>query len=175
MDGLEALEGKVVDSSDDLPAEACARVRSILDYWAARRRHGLIPNRADFDPMDLPRHLPGILLVGIEGLKPDGTGIYRYRVVGEDEVSNRGHNPTGKLLDEGFYAESLESALADYEAVRKSGRPLYAPVAFMDDKGRRILEDSVMLPFSADGVTVSQVLVYSERRPDPLMTSETRR
>lgn len=175
MDGLEALDGKVIDSSDDLPADACARVRSIVDYWAARRRDGGIPKRADFDPMDLPRHLPGILLVGIEGIKPDGTGIYRYRVVGEEEVRNRGHNPTGKLLEEGFFAESLESALADYEAVRTSGRPLYAPVSFLDDRGRRILEDSVMLPFSEDGVTVSQVLVYSERRPDPLMTSGTRR
>lgn len=167
MGGFEELEGTVISSSDDLPAEACARVRSIVDYWFARRRDRAMPTRADFDPMDLPRHLPGMILVGIEGAKPDGRGVYRYRVVGEEEVRNRGHNPTGRLLEDGFYAESLESALADYEAVRMTRRPLYAPLAFLDDKDRRILEDSVLLPLSEDGETVSQILVYSERRPAP--------
>ena len=171
MNGFQTIQGKMLESSDDLPGAACARVRSIVDYWFDRRRDGAVPRRGDFDPMDLPRHLPGVILVGIDGMKSDGTGIYRYRVVGEEEVRNRGHNPTGRLLEDGFYAESLESALADYEAVRRSGRPLYAPVAFLDDKGRRILEDSVMLPLTTDGVTVSQILVYSERRPDPLTTS----
>ena len=178
MGGFEDLEGKAIESSDELPAETCVRVRSIVDYWFAHRGGRAMPTRADFNPMDLPRHLPGVILVGIEGTKPDGTGVYRYRVVGEEEVRNRGHNPTGRLLEDGFYAESLESALADYEAVRRSGRPFYAPVAFLDDKDRRILEDSVLLPFSEDGETVSQILVYSERRPypdDPFKPSETRR
>ncbi len=161
------IEKVVLTSPDGLPAGTAEKVRAIVGYWFARRGDSAIPTRGDFNPMDLPRHLPGMILVGVEGTRPDGTGVYRYRVVGEEEVRNRGHNPTGRLIEEGFYAESLESALSDYDAVRRSGQPLYAPVAFLDDKGRRTLEDSVLLPFSEDGATVTQILVYSERRPAP--------
>lgn len=115
--------------------------------------------------MDLPRHLPGILLIDVEGVRPDGTGIYRYRVVGGNEVANRGHNPTGLLVEEGFYAESLEDALAHYEAVRTVKRPIYERVIFLDDKDRPVHEDSILVPFSEDGTTVTQILVYSEQLP----------
>lgn len=160
-------ERRTIDSPDSLPADTSETVRAIVVYWAEKRHSRAMPRRADFDPMDLPRHLPGIILLDVEGVRADGKGIYRYRVVGGHEVDNRGHNPTGRLVEQGFYAETLESAVADYEAVRLSGRPLYAPVSFLDEKGRRVREDSVLLPFSEDGEAVTQILVYSERREKP--------
>lgn len=139
-------------------------VRAVLDYWCGTRSGRKMPRRVDFDPMDLPRHLPGLMLIDVEGVRPDGVGIYRYRVVGGYEVDNRGYNPTGRLVEDGYFAESLESALADYEAVRLSGRPFYTPLTFLDENGRQIREDSLLLPVSEDDETVAQILVYSERR-----------
>lgn len=159
------LETLGAGTPDELPATVAAAIRELLTYWNDRRGSQDMPRRSDFDPMDIPRHLPGILLIDVEGVRPDGIGIYRYRVVGGNEVANRGHNPTGRLVEEGFYAESLEDALAHYEAVRRSRRPVYDRVTFLDERGRPVREDTILVPFSEDGTTVSQILVYSEQLP----------
>lgn len=159
------LETLGAGTPDELPATATAAIRSLLEYWNERRGPRDMPRRSDFDPMDVPRHLPGLLLIDVEGVRPDGIGIYRYRVVGGNEVANRGHNPTGRLVEDGFYAVSLEEALADYDAVRTSGRPLYARVTFLDERERPVHEDTILVPFSEDGTTVTQILVYSEKLP----------
>ncbi len=138
-------------------------VRQLFDYWDACRAGRSMPSREDFDPIDLPRLMPGMILVDVEGERPDGSGIFRYRLVGSDEVEARRHNPTGKLIEDGYYASSLDSALGAYEFVRSRGIPLYDPLDFVDRRGRRVQESSILLPFSEDGVTVSQILVYSER------------
>ena len=138
-------------------------VRRLHEYWDRSRGERPMPRRSDFDPADLPRLLPGMILVDVEGVRPDGTGLYRYRVVGGSEVAARRHNPTGRLVDEGYYAESLESALAAYDFVRIKRRPLYDPVDFVDRAGRRVRESSILLPFSENGEDVSQILVFSER------------
>jgi hypothetical protein len=127
-----------------------------------------MPRRQDFNPAGVPRHLPGVLLIDVEGIEDDGDGdtigIYRYRVVGSNEVSNRGHNPTGKLVSEGYFADSLEDALRSYEIVRRSKSFLYEPLQFVTEDHLTIDEYSILLPFSEDGETVTQILVYSERR-----------
>jgi hypothetical protein len=144
------------------------RIREIFEYWDGLRRGRDMPQRRDFDPADVPRHLPGILLIDVEGITDDGAGetvgIYRYRVVGSQEVANRGHNPTGKLVVEGYFAGSLEDALRSYEIVRRSKSFLYEPMQFVTDDHLTIDEYSILLPFSEDGETVSQILVFSERR-----------
>lgn len=114
--------------------------------------------------MDIPGHLPGILLIDVEGIREGGGGSYRYRVVGEWEVAMRHHNPTGRLVHEGFYGPSLESVLGDYDFVLAHRAPLYAPLDFQDSRGRWIEEYSILFPFSENGEAVSQILVYSERR-----------
>lgn len=123
-----------------------------------------MPRRRDFDPIDLPKHLPGIILIGVEGIDEDGIGIYRYRVVGTAEVSNRDHDPTGKLVTEGYFGPSLPKVVDDYETVRRTRSFLYEPIEFITDDYKVIDELSIVLPFSEDGETVSQILVFSERR-----------
>ena len=144
------------------------RVREIFRYWDGLRQGHALPARRDFDPAAIPRHLSGILLIDIEGFADDGhgntNGIYRYRVVGTAEVENRGHNPTGKLVSEGFFAASLEDALRSYEIVRRSKSFLYDPIHFVTDDHLTIDEYSILLPFTEDGDTVSQILVFSERQ-----------
>lgn len=138
------------------------QVRKIHAYWLDRRGTRLMPRRADFDPVDLPRHLPGLLLIDVGFETPGGKARYRYRVVGDWEVNARGHNPTGKLVDDGFHAESREMALAAYDRVCASRVPMYERLDFLNDRNLHIREQLIILPFSEDGGTVSQLLVYSE-------------
>ena len=39
---------------------------------------------------------------------------------------------------------------------------MYDRLDFVNDRNLRVQEQSIMLPFSEDGETVSQLLVYSE-------------
>jgi len=145
--------------------ETCLpNVAQIFHYWDARRGNRRMPCRADLDPVDIPRLLAGILLIDVEGVDDDGIGIYRYRVVGTREVQSRGHDPTGRLVVEGYFAETLQEAIATYELVRRDGCFLFEPLRFWSEDKHWVDEDSIALPLSEDGETVTQILVYSEQR-----------
>ncbi len=139
------------------------KIREVFTYWDTLRGSRPMPERADFDPVHIPRHLPGILFIEVEGIDENGIGIYRYRVVGTTEVENRGHNPTGKLVREGFFAGSLDSAMACYEWVRVNQTCFYEPLDFVTEDFRPIRELSILLPFGNKDDGVTHILVFSER------------
>lgn len=140
------------------------RIADLFHYWDGLRRGRRMPARADFKPEAVPRHLSGMLLIDVEGIDDAGIGIYRYRVVGTDEVRLRGHDPTGKLVQEGFFWLSLEDALKCYEMIRNSRQHLYQVSEFVSSEGRWRSEYAIILPLSEDGENVSQILVYSLAR-----------
>ena len=84
--------------------------------------------------------------------------------MGTDEVRLRGHDPTGKLVQEGFFWSSLKDALECYEAIRNGRRHLYEVAEFVSPEGRWRSECALLLPFAEDGENVSQILVYSLAR-----------
>jgi len=139
-------------------------VAEMFHHWDGLRKGRLMPQRADFHPEAVVGHLPGILLIDVEGVDSEGIGIYRYRVVGTEEVRLRGSDPTGKLVNEGYFAATLEDALDCYETIRRCRSFLYETVEFVSQHGRWRSEASVILPFSEDGETVSQIMVYSVAR-----------
>lgn len=150
-------------SLDDAPKA----IRQFYDYWNEIRGDRRMPRRADFDPMAVPRHLPGILLVDVEGLRADGKGRFRYRVAGDLEIAARGFNPTGMRVEDGYLAGSMEEVIAVYETVRVSCEPICLPTIYTRESGLRIHDYTFMVPLSEDGVTVSQILVYSDVREQP--------
>ena len=139
-------------------------VAELFRYWDRKRGRRAMPRRADIDPMDFVAQLPGILLVDVEGLDAEGHGRFRYRVVGTEEVRLRGHDPTGKRVEEGFFAPSREDVLTSYETVRRGCCFLYDPLGYSTPGGQWRDEYTIFLPLSEDGETVSQILVYSLKR-----------
>lgn len=140
------------------------KIAELFHYWDERRGDRIGPRRADIGPEDFPRHLPGILLVDVEGTDESGTGIFRYRVVGTGEVGLRGHDPTGKRIEEGFFGPSLEDVIGTYELVRRERTFVYDPLAYKTPNNKWCDELTILLPLSEDGEHVSQVLVYSEKQ-----------
>jgi hypothetical protein len=102
--------------------------------------------------------------VDVEGLDERGQGIFRYRVVGTVEVELRGFDPTGWLVEDGFCGPSLEDVLTCYETVRRTGEFLIDSHAFATVQGRWHDGFTLFLPLSNDGLSVNQILVYSEER-----------
>ena len=146
-------------------ADCAPQVAEIFRYWDERRGGKAMPARADIDPVDLRLHLSDILLVDVEGLDAAGQGVFRYRVVGTREVALRGHDPTGKLVREGFFGPSEDDVIACYEFVRRERGFLFDPLAYTTPDGHWREEETIFLPLSNDGETVSQILVYSVKRP----------
>ena len=119
-----------------------------------------MPSRADIDPFELKRFLPGIILIDVV----DDERRYVYRLVGTREVAMRGKDPTGKSMVQGYFASSLEEALAIPDRVVATRAPLFLHRAFTAPDGRIGDEDLVMLPLSEDGERVNMILGYTHHR-----------
>lgn len=147
-----------------LLASCPGEIAEIFHYWNRKCGDRLMPRRAEINPEDFVAHLPGILLVDVEGVDEKGVGIFRYRVVGTEEVALRGFDPTGKRIQEGFFGPSLEDVLECYDFVRRKRTFIYDPLEYETPTGRWRNESTIFLPLSEDGETVSQILVYSIKR-----------
>lgn len=162
-DAADAMYLTPLRSRADFPVGCNARVLSIYDYWNTCRSGRSMPRRADVDPVDLPEHLPGLLLIDVEGEDARGHRIYRYRVVGTREVLNRQFDPTGRRVEDGYFAKSKDDAIHSYDSVCHHRNAIYEKLSFRSKDGIPINEDSVMLPLSENGTDVSQILVFSEQ------------
>jgi len=134
-----------------------AQTRAMYDYWERLRGDRKLPYRSDFDPSHIKPYLPGIMLIDVIGEPPD----FIYRLVGTREVESRGYNPTGRRVAEAYFARSAEDALSNYRFVAKEKAVLYdcEPVAIPGN--RYVGDESLFLPFTLDGDSVGQIMVYS--------------
>src|SRR3546814_17969772 len=92
--------------------EACPpSVAEIFRYWDSLRQGSAMPRRAGFHPEAVPRHLPAILLIDVEGLAQTGLGHYRYRVVRTESVPMPGRDPTGQLDRDALFCLPPQGAI----------------------------------------------------------------
>lgn len=119
-----------------------------------------MPSRADIDPIELGRFLPGIILIDVV----DDERRYVYRLVGTREAAMRGKDPTGQSMVEGFFAPNLEAALAIPDKVVATRAPLFVHRDFVAPDGRLGFEDLIMLPLSEDGARVTMIMGYTHHR-----------
>jgi hypothetical protein len=128
----------------------------VFHYWNDKRGERAMPRRADIEPADIARHLPGISLVEVKRAPLD----FVYRLVGTREVAARGNDPTGKRVAENWYGSEAADVVANYERVVASRTFLYDKDAFVRPDGRQVLDESLFLPLGS-GEDVQQILVYS--------------
>ena len=133
----------------------------MYEYWLSKCGRRPMPRRSDIDPVDMPRGLlPFINLVDVV----DDERRYVYRLVGTGDVDVRGQDPTGKSVLEGFFAPRAEDALACYDRVVATRAPFLDPEPFVAPNGKYVMEETIFLPLSDDGVKVNMVLVFSHSR-----------
>jgi hypothetical protein len=119
-----------------------------------------MPSRADIEPLELRKYLPGIILIDVV----DDERRYVYRLVGTREVAMRGKDPTGQSILQGFFAPNLAAALAILDKVVTTRAPLFMHRDFTAPDGRLGYEDIVMMPLSEDGERVSMLFGYTHHR-----------
>ena len=134
------------------------KLRQLHRYWDEKRAGRAMPQRPDIDPTEIPTLLQHIALIGVE---TEPRRLY-YRLMGTHITEALGRDYTGKYFDEVFRGLMLDDITRVYDAViascapiRYSGKALYSKNKYRD-------YESVHLPLSQDGETVSVIMVGQE-------------
>ncbi len=139
-------------------------LRGLLRYWLSVHPGTRLPARADFDPLNVPRALPRLVLTEVER----DPYRFRVRVMGTAIVTAFGADYTGRYLDEVLPDFESDYSYLHRVEVAQTGLPNYrhgdARMSFKLDFAPL---ERVYLPFATDGRRVDMILamtVYLARR-----------
>jgi len=151
----DALHPSVGRARDILALEPHERIAGLVDYWLTIHPRDRLPGRQHFEPVDIPRLLPHIVLVDVE---PNEMRFFA-RVAGGAVCAAFGFEITGKYLDDvvpefrqsfghEHRVELVTSGLPNYRKGKSSMafRLDFAPI------------ERVHLPLAKDGKTVDQIV-----------------
>lgn len=130
-------------------------LRNLLRYWLRIHPGTGLPARADFDPTEVPRTLPNLVLTAVER----DPFRFRVRLVGTAVAAAFERDFTGCHLDEIIPGFEASSSHGDRVAVAETGLPNYRhgdpALSFKLDFAPL---ERVYLPFAADGRQVDIIL-----------------
>jgi hypothetical protein len=136
----------------------------LYDYWAGKCRDGRVPARRDVDPVDLPRHLPNLMLIDVMGPPLR----FRYRLVGTQVVAASAEDRTGVFFDAVEFFRKNPIVMTQYQEVvetRRAGLSLEPFRNFVD--GTTYEVERLILPLASDGRTVDMLIVYFSFKTGP--------
>jgi len=129
--------------------------KDALALWLSLAGSDAIPARGAFRPALLAAHLQHIYVA--ERL-PELTPRYRYRLVGTSIVAAQGRESTGLSPEDVWPEGTAQQIIALYDLVCDLKEPVVVHgQATYWDKGW-VDYESLMLPFSAEGQPVGQIL-----------------
>lgn len=139
---------------NDTPAYD-SRLVALKHYWQTIHPATGLPGRQHFDPLDVPRLLPWLVLADVtrEPLR------FRYRLIGTVHVDSLGFNPTGRWFDEVHPNFAETSACREFVAIVERGEPVHyrGPLTFVTTKDYLEIE-RLTVPLARDGKTVDMLL-----------------
>ncbi|MEQ8589440.1 MAG: PAS domain-containing protein [Thalassobaculaceae bacterium] len=145
----------LVGAEDFLKRAQSDAVRDVLAYWISIHPGDRLPARADFDPLDIPKSLPSLVLTDVE------RNPYRFRVrlMGMGVVDAIGRDFTGSYLDEVWPNAEDQLLIRHRIEVVETGLPSYrygrSPTQFRLDFAAL---ERVFIPFAASGRDVDVIL-----------------
>ncbi|TNE60889.1 MAG: PAS domain-containing protein [Alphaproteobacteria bacterium] len=132
-------------------------LREMLDLYAGlyAARDGL-PVPAQFDPTALPRHLPNLFMVQLEGM-PGGGFTYRYHMFGTGLALLFGQNLKGLCLEDFPDQNRVARSRRIFDAATSACGPVRTAGQFVTRNGMPIWGEGLLLPFGEMG-TVTHIL-----------------
>lgn len=159
---LIGSDGSLLGIGDKVGAlEGLGRVsnetRRVFDLWLHTGRPDGLPPLADFKLDEIADLLPSMLVVEVLEASHD----YRYCQVGAREIEVRGSNPLYRTVRQCYDGEILAFVLENYDRVVATGDALLDLSVDINRDRRFIATEVLFLPFSAVGVAVTEIAVYS--------------
>ena len=130
-------------------------VRAVVDYWNSKRLGIGPPDQNLFDPLEIPRLLPHVMLKDVQRDPWD----FRYRVVGTVVREHSRHNWTGKWMSEVEGQGEGSSVFRVMRWVSEEGKAaIFRPPYVGPHKEFKYCEAGVLPWVGSDGL-VQRVLV----------------
>jgi hypothetical protein len=152
--GSPVYIGKLLDNE---------RLAEALSYWDSLPKTNGLPHRRDFDPLAIPRLLPEVYLVDALA---DDRFVYRLAGTRLEQLYQR---PFKGRTPQEIFPESADGVMGAYRLVRDTRQVFYRRGVMKRIEPRRetISYSLVVMPFSRDGTTVSQLFgVHSHLSED---------
>lgn len=130
------------------------QLRDLYTYWQKMRGDSRIPPRSAFDPIQVPRLLPNLILLDVE---PD-SGRLIVRVLGTRVATVYGRDYTGQYLDEIYFGSNAASVLEDYGTCARDGIPVLGERNFRNVRDVVYRMERLILPLSDDGKEVNKLI-----------------
>ena len=131
--------------------------RAVYEVWAQAHDGERMPRYDDLHLKRVMTLMPSILVVDVLPESHD----YRYRQVGWREVEARTVDPTGKTVRQCYEGEVLQFVLENYD-LAVANREAFVDFSVDITASQRYIEtETLFLPLSQDGKTVTQVMVHS--------------
>jgi hypothetical protein len=142
---------------------------SLFDYWLAKRGHNFAPHRADFDPIDLPKLLPHLILSEVG----DGGNEILYRLVGTEIVKAHGYDYTGYTVQRLTSGATLAFTQELYGRIVSEQMPVYSEGHFRWMGKEHSWTKRLHLPLTRGGAMVDMVLACQVFEAPPRRPQET--
>ncbi len=134
------------------------RLRLIYDYWSGKCGDGRLPRRQDLDPLEIPTHcLPWMMI--LERVDEPSRVRWRFRLVGTALVEQRGHDVTGKFVDEVTDGQQRRHLLELFDLFLESRRPVFEYSEIPRFSKEIAPLNSLVLPLSSCGEVPDAALV----------------
>jgi hypothetical protein len=135
------------------------RLRTLYQYWIAKRGRRTMPSRADIDPIDLGSLLGNLFLFDVDAMSNE----FRFRLAGSNMVETVGVELTGRGLADVGPRYGLKPLLDQCHSVVVSRQPSYLSVLY-SAPARRVICRQLLLPLSTNENRVEIILggvIYS--------------
>lgn len=165
---LPSPDGSLLAAGDRLAAlETLGRLsrnsRAVFEVWLQAHSNGELPGYDDLHLKPILDLMPSILVVDVLPQTKD----FRYRQVGWREVEARQCDPTGKTVRECYAGEILAFVLENYDFAVRNREAFVDFSVDLTASARYVEVETLFLPLSLDGKSVTQVMVYSHYLDQP--------
>ena len=134
-------------------------LRQALTYWQGKCSDRPMPSRADIDPVEMRRWLPGTFLADVffEPATGRPTDIL-FRVAGTRVGDLYGMELTNRKLSEVDMDGFRYHAFANYRDAIEQQQPKYSLSRYVDDDGKPHRYELLLMPLSRDGRACDMLL-----------------
>ena len=120
-------------------------LQQVYDHWDGLRGGRSTPARADFDPMDIPRALPNIVLIEVRREPLD----FLYKVVGSVIVDHSAKPFTGQWMSDIPERRKPSAPWRNCEKVVETGEPSRSTIPYVGPHQEFLETSQITLPLSS--------------------------
>jgi len=129
-------------------------LQDIYRHWLGMARGSGLPERSDFDPVDIPLLLPHIYLIDVV---EDGAD-FRYRIVGTHITESVGFDFTGQLVSDFMRNNESEDRVKDYTRCLETRQPNCKSGNLVDYGREHMQYERLLCPMTRTGGQVEVIL-----------------